>query len=175
MRPFAAESRRASSISRRLSMSPVMGGAAAGPAALPLPLWADAAAAAARLVPSTLTLRDLLPPLARGFRGSGPAERLTLRLAGADVGASKGIPRPPLVGMASEGVGSGPYSIVSSLWRIGRPGVVLLRDRLPVVMPPGPEGPPPGASPVGAFRQAWIRFLPSGFVTSGWSLDVVKV
>lgn len=27
----------------------------------------------------------------------------------------------------------------------------------------------------GAFKQDWIKFFPSGFVTRGWSLGVVKV
>lgn len=32
-----------------------------------------------------------------------------------------------------------------------------------------------GVTPLGALRQAWMRFLPSGWVTSGWSLAVVNV
>jgi hypothetical protein len=48
----------------------------------------------------------------------------------------------------------------------------------------GPEERPMGApmgmeeegmDPWGAFRQACMRFLPSGCVTRGWSLAVVKV
>lgn len=27
----------------------------------------------------------------------------------------------------------------------------------------------------GAFKHDWIKFFPSGFVTSGWSLGVVNV
>lgn len=39
----------------------------------------------------------------------------------------------------------------------------------------GPTGMALGREPWGALRQAWMRFLPSGWVTRGWSLAVVKV
>ena len=38
-----------------------------------------------------------------------------------------------------------------------------------------PMGMEEGRVPGGALRQAWMRFLPSGWVTRGWSLAVVKV
>lgn len=39
----------------------------------------------------------------------------------------------------------------------------------------GPTGMEEGRVPWGALRHAWIRFLPSGWVTRGWSFAVVKV
>lgn len=38
-----------------------------------------------------------------------------------------------------------------------------------------PTGIDEGSEPWGALRQAWMRFLPSGWVTRGCSLAVVKV
>ena len=38
-----------------------------------------------------------------------------------------------------------------------------------------PTGMEEGSWPWGALRHAWMRFLPSGWVTRGWSLAVVKV
>ncbi len=38
-----------------------------------------------------------------------------------------------------------------------------------------PTGIEDGSWPWGALRHAWMRFLPSGCVTSGWSLAVVNV
>ena len=50
------------------------------------------------------------------------------------------------------------------------------RDMGPDARPMGaPTGIAAGTEPWGAFRHAWIRFLPSGWVTRGWSLEVVKV
>lgn len=53
----------------------------------------------------------------------------------------------------------------------GGPGMLIGPDERPMGGPTGMED----GTPWGAFRQAWIRFLPSGWVTRGWSLAVVKV
>ena len=74
---------------------------------------------------------------------------------------------------------------------IAEPGGALMerppgRLLVPVAGPAmliGPEERPRGAPtgmaegrvPCGALRHAWIRFLPSGWVTRGWSFAVVKV
>ena len=53
----------------------------------------------------------------------------------------------------------------------GPPGMLIAEAR-PIGRPAGMLE---GRVPCGALRQAWVRFLPSGWVTRGWSFAVVNV
>lgn len=55
---------------------------------------------------------------------------------------------------------------------LGGPGIDIGPDVRPIGVPTGMEE---GRVPWGALRHAWMRFLPSGWVTRGCSLAVVKV
>jgi len=54
----------------------------------------------------------------------------------------------------------------------GPPGPPMGPEERPRGVPTGRED---GRVPWGALRHAWIKFFPSGWVTSGWSFAVVKV
>src|ERR1700761_4157065 len=81
------------------------------------------------------------------------------------------------VGVGTEVLGSSSSSPSpsSSLVPIDRPpGTLLREEELPLfIRLMGCPVPTAGSCPCGAFKQAWIRFFPSGCVTSGWSLAVV--